>query len=135
MEDSRRRETRMSKRETAGLFGVSLSLVKRFTRMEREGDSLAPKKPPGRPPKGSDATRRLLEADLAERPAASVPDRRRYPEGITGESVSDSTLRRLVKRLGLIAEKKITPRLRAWRRVPEGDPAGVGPSRCSQASS
>jgi transposase len=46
-----------SKRETAGLFGVSLSSVKRFTRMERQGDSLAPKKPPGRPPKGTDATR------------------------------------------------------------------------------
>src|SRR5215208_5484625 len=56
-----------SKRETASLFGVSLSSVKRFTRMEREGDSLAPKKPPGRPPKGTDATMRLLEADLAER--------------------------------------------------------------------
>jgi len=62
----------MPKSETASLFGVSLSSVKRFARMEREGDSLAPKKPPGRPPKGGDATRRLLEADLAERPAASA---------------------------------------------------------------
>jgi transposase len=89
-----------SKRETASLFGVSLSSVKRFTRMEREGDSLAPKKPPGRPPKGSDATRKLLEADLAERPAASAPERRRYLERMTSESMSDSTVRRLVKRLG-----------------------------------
>jgi transposase len=89
-----------SKRETASLFGVSLSSVKRFTRMEREGDSLAPKKPPGRPPKGTDATRRLLEVDLAERPAASAPERRRYLERMTGESMSDSTVRRLVRRLG-----------------------------------
>jgi transposase len=88
------------KSETASLFGVSLSSVKRFSRMEREGDSLAPKKPPGRPPKGSDATRRLLLADLAERPAASAPQRRRYLERVTGESMSDSTVRRLVKRLG-----------------------------------
>jgi transposase len=88
-----------SKRTTAGLFGVSLSSVKRFTRMEREGDSLAPKKPPGRPPKGTDATRRLLEADLAERPAASAPERWRYLERTTGQSMSDSTVRRLVKRL------------------------------------
>ena len=51
-----------SKRETASLFGVSLSSVKRFTRMERQGDSLAPKKPPGRPPKDTDATRRLLSS-------------------------------------------------------------------------
>ena len=70
----------VSKRETAGLFGVSLSSVKRFSRMEREGDSLAPKKPPGRPPKGSDVTRRLLLADLSERPAASASERRRYLE-------------------------------------------------------
>jgi transposase len=90
----------VSKSETASLFGVSLSSVKRFSRMEREGDSLAPKKPPGRPPKGTDATRRLLEADLAERPAASAPERRRYLERMTSESMSDSTVRRLVKRLG-----------------------------------
>src|SRR5918998_3386597 len=89
-----------SKRETASLFGVSLSSVKRFTRMEREGDSLAPKKPPGRPPKGTDAIRRLLEADLAERPAASAPERRRYLERMTSESMSDSTGRRRGKRLG-----------------------------------
>jgi transposase len=33
-----------SKRETASLFGASLSSVKRFTRMEREGDSLWPRR-------------------------------------------------------------------------------------------
>ena len=90
----------VSKRETATLFGVSISSVKRFARMEREGDSLVPKKPPGRPPKGSDAVRRLLEADLAERPAATAPERRRYLQRMTGESMSDSTVRRLVRRLG-----------------------------------
>ena len=90
----------VSKSEAAGLFGVSLSSVKRFARMERQGASLAPRKPPGRPPKGGDATRRLLLADLAERPAATASERRRYLERMTGESMSDSTLRRLVKRLG-----------------------------------
>ena len=89
-----------SKRETASLFGVSLSSVKRFTRMERQGDSLAPRKPPGRPPKSTDATRRLLLADLAERPAATASERRRYLERMTGESMSASTVRRLVRRLG-----------------------------------
>jgi transposase len=89
-----------SKRETAGLFGVSLSSVKRFTRMEREGNSLAPKQPPGRPPKGTDTVRRLLLADPAERPAASAPERRCHLQRMTGESMSDSTVRRLVRRLG-----------------------------------
>jgi transposase len=90
----------MPNREAAGLFGVSLSSVKRFARMEREGESLAPKKPPGRPPKSNDTIRRLLLADLAERPAATAPERRRYLQRMTGESMSDSTVRRLVRRLG-----------------------------------
>ncbi len=90
----------MPKSEAAALFGVSLSSVKRFARMERDGVSLAPRKPPGRPPKSNDTTRKLLLADLAERPAASAPERRRYLERMTSESMSDSTVRRLVKRLG-----------------------------------
>jgi transposase len=89
-----------AKNEAASLFGVSLSSVKRFARMERDGVPLAPRKPPGRPPKSNDATRRLLEADLAARPAATASERRRYLEHMTDESMSDSTVRRLVRRLG-----------------------------------
>ena len=37
-----------------------------------EGESLAPRKPPERPPKSNNTTKRLLEADLAERPAATT---------------------------------------------------------------
>lgn len=99
----------MPKSEAASLFGVSLSSVKRFATMERQGDSLAPRKPPGRPRKSSDTTRRLLEADLADRPAATAAQRRRYLEHMTGESMSDSTVRRLVKRLG--HSRKKDPRL------------------------
>ena len=99
----------VSKSEAAGLFGVSLSSVKRFARMEREGDSLAPRKPPGRPTKANEATRRLLLADLAARPAATASERRRYLERMTGESMSDSTVRRLVRRLG--HSRKKDPRL------------------------
>ena len=88
------------KSEAAGLFGVSLSSVKRFAKMDRQGGSLAPKKPPGRPPKSNDTIRRLLSEDLAERPAATASERRRYLERTTGESMSDSTVRRLVRSLG-----------------------------------
>lgn len=90
----------LSKSETASLFGVSLSSVKRFARMEREGGSLTPRKPPGRPPKADEAMRKLLEADLVERPAATAAERQRYLEHMTGKSMSDSTVRRLVRRLG-----------------------------------
>ncbi len=96
-----------SKSEAARLFGVSLSSVKRFAGMERQGGSLAPRKPPGRPPKVGEAPRRLLQADLADRPAATIAQRRRYLEHLTGESMSDSTVRRLVRRLGHSRKKDL----------------------------
>jgi transposase len=99
----------MTKSEAAGLFGVSLSSVKRFARIDRQGGSLAPRKPPGRPPKSDDTIGRLLEADLADRPAATAAQRRRYLEHMTGKSMSDSTVRRLVRRLG--HSRKKDPRL------------------------
>lgn len=37
-----------NKSQTALLFGVSLSSVKRYAKMSREGRSLAPRKPPGK---------------------------------------------------------------------------------------
>ncbi len=94
-----------SKSEAARLFGVSLSSVKRFAGMDRERGSVAPRKPPGRPRRKTDEktdekTRRLLEADLADRPAATIAARRRYLEHMTGGSMSDSTVGRLVRRLG-----------------------------------
>ena len=95
------------KSEAARLFGVSLSSVKRFAGMDREGGSLAPSKPPGRPPKTDETTRRLLEADLVDRPAATASERRRYLEHMTGESLSDSTVRRLVNRLGHSRKKDL----------------------------
>ena len=98
-----------TKKEAVSLFGVSLSSLKRFARMDRNGVSLAPRKPPGRPPKNNDITRRLLEADLADRPAATAAQRRSYLQRMTGESMSDSTVRRLVRRLG--HSRKKDPRL------------------------
>ena len=96
--DALRRGT--PKAEAARLFGVSLSSVERFAGMGREGGSLAPRKPPGRPPKAGGTARRLLEADLSGRPAATVAERRVCLEHTTGESMSDSTVGRLVRGLG-----------------------------------
>ena len=95
------------KNEAASLFGVSLSSVKRFAKMDCDGLSLAPKKSPGRPPKADEVMRKLLKADLLERPAATAAQRRRYLEHATGRSLSDSTVRRLVKRLGHSRKKDL----------------------------
>ena len=62
----------MSKSAASRLFGVSLSSVKRYARIANRGASLAPRKGGGRPPKADRITERLLEADIRERPAATI---------------------------------------------------------------
>jgi hypothetical protein len=84
----------------------------------RGGRSLAPKKRPGSKPKIDQRTRRLLEADLEERPAATLSERGEFLRRVAGLSVSESTLSRMVRRLGW-SRKKIAESGRA-RRVPEG---------------
>ena len=103
-------ERGMSKAQAARLFDVSLSSVKRYSRIAELGDSLQPRKSPGRPPKADEIVQSLLEEDVKERPAATIPQRRRFLEHITATTLSDSTVRRLIKRLGL------TPRNGLWER-------------------
>jgi transposase len=93
-------ERGMPKAQAARLFDVSLSSVKRYWRTAREGRSLEPRKSPGRPRKADEKARALLEKDVEERPAATISQRRRFLEQITGTSLSYSTVRRLMKRLG-----------------------------------
>jgi transposase len=90
----------MSKPAAARLFGVSLSSVKRYMRLASRGASLAPKKGGGRPLKADETTRKLLEEDVEERPAATIPQRCRFLRSATGKSLSTSTIRRLLKHLG-----------------------------------
>ena len=93
-------ERGMPKAQASRLFGVSVSSVKRYARLAREGRSLAPRKGGGRPPKADEVTRKLLEEDLQKRPAATIAERRRFLENLTGNSLSEPTLRRLLKRMG-----------------------------------
>ena len=45
-------------------------------------------------------TEKLLEEDVQQRPAATVSQRRCFLEQLTAKSLSDSTIRRVLKRLG-----------------------------------
>src|SRR5215211_5618044 len=91
----------MSKSAAARLFGVSLSSVKRYLRRAERGMPLAPRKGGGRPPKIDRTAEKLLkEDDVKERPAATVSERRRFLEHTTGKTLSASTMKRLLKRLG-----------------------------------
>jgi transposase len=97
---------------------VSRSSVKRYAKLAEQGLPLAPKKRPGSKPKIDEAARRLLEADVEERPSATLAERHEYLGRVSGLWVSESTLSRMLRRLGW-SRKKVVGSGRA-RRVPEG---------------
>lgn len=90
----------MPKSEATRTFGVSRSSVKRYVASRREGRPLAPNKHPGSKPKLDGRARKLLEADVEGRPATTLKDRCRFLEGMVGVSVSESTLSRLLGKMG-----------------------------------
>jgi transposase len=102
---SEAKERGMSTTEVARAFGVGLSSVKRYAKTAREGGSLRPKSSPGRPPKADESARILLQADLQERPAATLAQRREYLASVAGVRISESTVSRLLKRLGWTRKK------------------------------
>ena len=99
------KERGMPTAEVARTFGVGASTVKRYAAAAREGRSLAPKKRPGSKPKMDQAARKLLERDMEERPAATLPQRREFLRRLAGISVSDSTVSRMLRRLGWSRKK------------------------------
>jgi|SRR3712207_3451062 transposase len=103
----------MSKSQAARLFGISLSSVKRYSRLASQGESLTPRKGGGRPPKADETIRKLLEEDISKRPAATVAQRRHFLESFAGKSLSEPTLRRLLKRMGFSRKKGLWGRWNA----------------------
>ena len=98
-------EQRMTKSEAARSFRVSLSSVKRYAKAAAEGRSLEPGKAPGKKPLLDEKARRLLEADLKERPFAKLSDRQEYLQKVAGVSVSESTLSRAIRKMGFGRKK------------------------------
>jgi|SRR5215212_5715097 len=110
-EDLRRRvvsavEGGMSKARAAHTFSVSLSSVKRYVGKAERGESLAPKTRPGCAPKLDEKARRLLAADLEERPYLTLQERRDYIEAMMGLAVSRSTMCRAIARIGSTRKKQ-----------------------------
>ena len=92
---------------------MSRSSVKRYAAARREGRPLTPKKHPGSKPKLDERARKLLEADVEERPTITLKDRCRFLKQMVGVSVSESTLWRLLRKMGF------SPKDGAWQRVRE----------------
>jgi transposase len=102
-----------TKSEAARAFGVSRSSVKRYAKLVEQGRPLAPKKRPGSKPKKMDKrATKLLEADVDRRPAATLSERREFLQKVAGVQVSDSTVSRMLRRLGWSRKKGVWVRAR-----------------------
>jgi transposase len=73
--------------------------------MTKSEATRTPKKRPGSKPKLDERARRLLEADAEERPSATLSERGEYLRKAAGVWVSDSTLSRMLRRLGWSRKK------------------------------
>src|SRR5215207_8466200 len=82
-------------------------------RLANRRESLAPRKGGGRPPKADEPTKKLLEEDIRKRPAATIADRRHFLESFAGRTLSEPTLRRLLKRMGFSRKKGLWGRWNA----------------------
>jgi transposase len=95
----------MPKAQAARTFSVSLSSLKRYVNKAKRGEPLAPKKSPGSLPKLDAKARKLLAADLEERPYLTLQERCDYIGAMTGLAVSRSTLCRTIARIGSTRKK------------------------------
>ena len=98
-------ERGMAKSQAARTFSVSLSSVKRYAKLAREGRSLAPKKRPGSKPKLDERSRKLLQADLEEHPFLTLQERCEYLRAVASVEVSRSTVCRAIKRMDSTRKK------------------------------
>ncbi|HJQ27835.1 MAG TPA: IS630 transposase-related protein [Rubrobacter sp.] len=98
-------ERGMPKAQAARTFGVGISTLKRYATKAQKGEPLEPAKAPGKHPKMDKRVRKLLEEDLKERPFITLRERCEYVEGISGVSVSRSTMCRSIARIGSTRKK------------------------------
>ena len=98
-------ERRMNQSEAARAFGVSRSSVKRYLKAVRQGRSLSPRKAPGKRSSLDEKARKLLEADVEDRPFAKLKQRQEYLHEAAGISVSESTLSRTIRSMGFGRKK------------------------------
>jgi transposase len=97
----------MGKSQAARTFSVSLSSLKRYTKLAQEGRSLAPKKRPGSKPKLDERSSKLLQADLEEHPFLTLQQRCEYLRAVASVEVSRSTVCRAIKRMDSTRKKGV----------------------------
>ena len=97
----------MPRKEAAGTFGISLATLKRWLKRRREGEDIAPRPSPGRPPRilATEEQRHLLWVQLEENDDATLSGHCELWERRTGVAVSVSTMSRAVRTLGWTFKK------------------------------
>ena len=101
----------MAKAQAARAFAVGISSAKRYVNFAQQGESLVPKKAPGKERKLDQGATRLLEEDLHRRPEATHLQRAKLLFELLGVQVSEAILCRAVKRLGYTRKRD------RWERV------------------
>jgi transposase len=99
------------RRQAAGLFGVSLSTLKRWLRHRRDGKDLAPGPSPGRTPRILATTnqKRAFWAQLEANDDATLERHCELWEERHGARVSVATMSRAVRKLGWTYKKSRWP--------------------------
>jgi|SRR5215210_1014359 len=90
----------MTRSEAARVFGVGRATVKRYLALRRETGRLAPRPSRGPFPLKMTALAAALPVRLAEAPDATLAEHCAWYETTTGVRVADTTMSRVIRRLG-----------------------------------
>ena len=96
----------MSRAEVARTFKVSLSTIKLYLKIRREGGSLCPKPIPGRPRRVSANQYEDLVAQLEAQPDATLEEHCEAWEKSHGVCLSIATMHRAIKHAGWSRKKR-----------------------------
>jgi transposase len=93
--------------EVGGLFGVSAAFVNKMLRLHRAGEDLAPRPHGGgHVPRLGTRHHKLLRSAVASNNDATLGELREHLAARAGVTVSEATVSRALKRLGLPRKKK-----------------------------
>jgi transposase len=96
----------MSRSEAARVFGVGRATVKRYLALRRETGRLTPRPRRGPFPITMTALATALPDRLAEAPDATLAEHCAWYETTTGIRVADTTMSRVIRRLGWTRKKR-----------------------------
>lgn len=92
--------------EVTATFGLSLATLKRWLSRRRDTGGVLPRPIPGRPPRLGATLDAGLAAQLRAAPDATIAEHCATWQTTTGQTVSPTTMRRAIARLGWTRKKR-----------------------------